>query len=132
MPRPGRDSGTERKIFSEIEILQRRDGPESVTARMVRQGSWKHNYYHDAKDELFNLDEDPHERINRANDPQCAEILGNLRAAALEDWNPAACAAEHAAAYRRSVLVRKAPSDPKVTANEYWAGPDRFGYVSPV
>jgi len=48
--------------------------------RMVRQGPWKLCYY-GAYDsfELYNLDEDPEEMINRADDPACREIVDTLK-----------------------------------------------------
>lgn len=45
--------------------------------RMVRCNEWKFCYYASCPDdyELYNLEEDPDELINRANDPNCKELI---------------------------------------------------------
>jgi choline-sulfatase len=58
--------------------------------RMVRSGAWKLNEYTHHKPELFNLDEDPEETLDRQDDPACAEVLQNLRIRAREEWDGAA------------------------------------------
>ena len=45
---------------------------------MLRKGAWKLIHYVGFPDELFNLEEDPEERINRAEDPSCKDILQDL------------------------------------------------------
>ncbi len=43
---------------------------------MIRTGPWKLNYYHEFLScQLFNIKVDPDERHDRANDPDCAEVV---------------------------------------------------------
>ncbi|MFT5367956.1 MAG: choline-sulfatase [Candidatus Latescibacterota bacterium] len=45
-------------------------------ACMIRTGPWKLNYYSEFDScQLFNINEDPHERKDRASDPNCLEII---------------------------------------------------------
>lgn len=56
--------------------------------RMLRQDAWKLVYYHDYPAQLFNLAEDPDELVDRAGDPGCQAVLGDMRARILRDWQP--------------------------------------------
>ena len=52
---------------------------------MLRSGPWKLNYYSESDScQLFNIDDDPGERNDRADDPACkdivAEALANIHA----------------------------------------------------
>ena len=63
--------------------------PENgVFQRMVRSGDWKLNYYHGLPCQLFNLDDDPREMEDRAEDPKCFEIRDRLLDRVLHDWDP--------------------------------------------
>ncbi len=63
------------------------DGGESYV-RMLRQDEWKLIYYHGLPPQLFNLAEDPDELVDRAADPGCQTLLGDMRARLLRDWRP--------------------------------------------
>lgn len=63
----------DRIIFSEYHAAGAVSG-----AFMLRKGAWKLIHYIDFPDELFNLEEDPEECINRAEDPACTDILREL------------------------------------------------------
>ncbi len=69
-------------------------GPRPVQSRMFRSGSHKLAFYHGHRPQLFDLDDDPEERNDRADDPACAEIREALTARVLEGWHPEAIAAE--------------------------------------
>ena len=56
--------------------------------RMIRQGPWKLTYYHDLEPQLFNLELDPGEMTDRAQDPACQPIRQQLTAAVLADLGP--------------------------------------------
>ena len=56
--------------------------------RMVRLGPWKLCYYHNQTSQLFNLEEDPRETNDRIADPDCREIVADLRSRVLEGWDP--------------------------------------------
>ena len=68
-----------------------------VWSRMVRRGPWKLNYYagYD-RPQLFNLDQDPDEFHDRADDPSCREIVRELTTAVLEGWSADFCEQRHA------------------------------------
>lgn len=54
---------------------------------MYRRGSWKLIHSPVDPDQLFDLATDPLERTNRVDDPECAELLAELRAAVAERWD---------------------------------------------
>lgn len=56
--------------------------------RMIRNKDWKLNYYHGQPSQLFNLSEDPNELQDRANDPECHDIMTELTEKVLDGWNP--------------------------------------------
>ena len=62
---------------------------EASYAPMVslRQGPWKYNRCALDPDQLFNLENDPHELINQAENSDHADILSQLSAIADERWN---------------------------------------------
>ena len=73
------------EAFSEFASLGIGDPP----ARMIRRGPWKLVVYHGYHEpQLFNLNEDPEENVDRARDPACAGIRAELWARVHEGWNP--------------------------------------------
>ena len=62
---------------------------EASIAPMValRHGDWKYSACAADPEQLFNLAEDRHERINRATDPACIETLDRFRAMASQRWD---------------------------------------------
>ena len=66
-------SDPERIIFSEYHAAGAVSG-----AFMLRKGQWKLIHYIGFPDELFDLENDPEELQNRAEDPTCATILEDL------------------------------------------------------
>lgn len=48
-------------------------------AKMVRTRRWKYNYYPDGGAELYDLQNDPHEFQNRAEDPEYREVVYALK-----------------------------------------------------
>ncbi len=63
-----------RASFSEYHAVGAPSG-----AFMLRKGRWKYHEYVGYGFELFDLASDPDERINRADDPSCSEIVAALR-----------------------------------------------------
>jgi choline-sulfatase len=61
---------------------------QSVIQRMIRRGPWKLNYYHGYPCQLFNLEEDPRETMDRATDPACLTIIEDLKAELFNGWDP--------------------------------------------
>ena len=60
--------------------------------RMVRSGPWKLNHYHGHRPQLFNLEDDPDEARDLADDPGCAAVRDALAARVLEGWDAEAIA----------------------------------------
>ena len=57
-------------------------------ACMVRRGPWKLNYYHEFQScQLFNMVEDPGERHDRAEDPDCRKIVADCQARIHARWS---------------------------------------------
>jgi len=93
-PDPGRPS------FSEYHAVGAPSG-----AFMLRKGPWKYHEYVGYKSELFELDSDPDETVNRAGDPSCAKIVGELRQELRRIVDPAA-ADRQAKADQRALVER--------------------------
>ena len=74
---------------------------------MIRQGDWKLVYYHGLEPQLFNLAEDPGERVDRAQDPSddCQTVRAELTARVLQDWDPEHIAAKMAAKRADNALL---------------------------
>lgn len=76
-----------------IRINHRRnpDPSPNRAMRLVRTHDWKLVQVERGQEFLFNLAEDPAERVNRLNDPSCATIVGAMRAMLARgfDWESA-------------------------------------------
>jgi len=59
-----------------------------VPSKMMRSGPWKFIHYEGHPPILFNLDEDPHEFVNRADDPELHNLVRQLHYRALQGWDP--------------------------------------------
>lgn len=62
-------------------------GEHWTLQRMVRSGRWKYIYHDGFPDQLFDLIDDPEESNDRVQDPQCTQIVKQLRERALLEWN---------------------------------------------
>jgi choline-sulfatase len=64
------------------------NGGRERPARMLRQGKWKLNWYHGFnRPQLFDLETDPKELEDRADDPTCVAVRKELLNRALEGWD---------------------------------------------
>jgi choline-sulfatase len=91
----GDDAGWEDVAFSEY--CSDEFAPEGgCYQRMIRQDEWKLVYYHGQPSQLFNLDEDPHERIDLASSPACQTIHRELERRVLDGWDADEIAAQMA------------------------------------
>jgi len=84
--------------------------------RMVRKDRWKLCFYGNYEDcELYDLESDPHEKNNRANDPSCKQAIEELKELIFSDgWNT-------------DVLKR---SDDKLNEYGYYEMTRRFGNIA--
>ena len=64
----------DRIVFSEYHAAGAVSG-----AFMLRKGRWKLIHYVGFDDELFDLEDDPEELVNRAQDPDCAAVRADLQ-----------------------------------------------------
>ncbi len=71
---------------------------------MIRQGNWKYTASRPDPDQLFDLDADPNEMTNLADDPDHAAVIRKFRSMAAARWNPSKLEAE----IKESQLVRLA------------------------
>ena len=76
------------EAFSEYCSDEEWSPPGGCYQRMIRTGEWKLVYYHGDRPQLFNLNEDPEELANRADDPACRGVMQELRDRLLKDWDP--------------------------------------------
>ena len=60
----------------------------SSPQRMYKKGPWKYSYFHDMPAQLFNIDDDPNEEHNLANDPAQVDRIKEMNARVLENWDP--------------------------------------------
>ena len=75
--------------------------------RMVRQNEWKLIYYRGQPPQLFNLEDDPGEQNNRAEDDDCREVVDALTALVLDGWDPEWIRAKMAAKKADVAILRE-------------------------
>ena len=81
-------------------------GPVPVQQRMIRSGKWKLIYYHGHQPQLFDLEADPREINDLADDPGYRDIRDGLTARILADWNPETISADMAARRQSKELLK--------------------------
>ncbi|MEM1432144.1 MAG: choline-sulfatase [Pseudomonadota bacterium] len=74
----------------------------------LREGRWKYTTCRADPEQLFDLEADPHERVNLAPDPAHAETLERFRAMAAARWDLTAYDAEVRDSQARRLLVYEA------------------------
>jgi choline-sulfatase len=89
-----------RTSFSEYHAVGAPSG-----AFMLRKGRWKYHEYVGYPCELFDLETDPDERINRADDRDCHEIIAGMRRELRRIVDP--LAVDHQAKADQRALVAK-------------------------
>ena len=57
-------------------------------SRMVKKGPWKYMYLEGVEELLYNVEDDPKELDNKIADPAAAAVAEDLRAIALDGWDP--------------------------------------------
>lgn len=62
--------------------------PEGFYQRMVRKGRFKLIYHLDQPAQLFDLEDDPGETVNRAEDPALSDTRRELQARVFAGWDP--------------------------------------------
>ncbi|WP_068297932.1 sulfatase-like hydrolase/transferase [Pararhodobacter sp. CCB-MM2] len=79
----------QRAVFSEYHAIGAVSG-----AFMLRKGRWKLIHYVGFPPELFDIEADPEESVNRATDPSCAQALAEMQAALRAICDPEAVDAQ--------------------------------------
>jgi len=90
----------DRPVFCEYHACDVR-GPE----RMVRWHQYKLNYYHNWGMELFDIECDPNELVNRIDDPACREVVARLLQMLMDGWDPIAIDADIRIEQNRRTLI---------------------------
>ena len=91
---------------------------------MVRRGPWKLTHYHGyGVPQLFNLDDDPQELVDRARDPVCATVRARLREEALAGWSGNAIEAELRRRAEGADLLRAWGRMMPVDPTDFWQAP---------
>lgn len=100
--------------------------------RMIRRGPWKLIHYEGCEPMLFNLDEDPNEFDNRAQDPACRDVRGYLHDRVLEGWDPdAAQRTLRLRAEGQSLLREWMLAWPDIPEDgDYWPAPDEANAIA--
>ena len=93
-------------------------------ARMVRQGPWKLNHYHgyDAP-QLFNIDEDPEEFHDRAEDGACVDIRTQLLERARAGWDGDAITSQLASRTDDREVLRAWAGAVDHDLSDFWRAP---------
>ena len=82
-------------------------------ACMVRRGPWKLNYYHEFQScQLFNMDEDPGEICDRAQDPDCKGIAADLQNRIHARWSAKRMLEDAEKQNRGRDLIRRSENRP--------------------
>ncbi len=76
--------------------------------RMIRRGAYKLNFIPGYEPELFNLEQDPGEWKDLAQDPASAEVKADLLQRVLEGWDPEACDERRYQSEERRLAILKA------------------------
>lgn len=84
-------------------------GRYRLTQRVVWEGSWKFVHNGFDEDELYNLEEDPHELVNRIEDADCVEVIQRLTH---EMWRVVKATGDKALLDTHYPIMRIAPYGP--------------------
>ena len=74
--------------LSDIAISEFAADGSTGPSRMVKKGDWKYMYLEGVDEMLFDTINDPNELNNRIDDSSVAGIADDLRALAMQDWDP--------------------------------------------
>jgi choline-sulfatase len=90
-----------------------------VPVCMIRRGPWK--YIHCAYDPpvLYNLDDDPGERVNLSDAPDCADIVAEFAAEAAAKWDSEAIRLQVIASQTGRRVVQQAHEQGQMSAWDY-------------
>ena len=100
------------------------NGGEERPARMIRRGAWKLNHYHGYEQpQLFNIEEDPQELCDRAQDSSCAAIKNELLEQVLAGWDADAIGAELESRRKGQQLLRQWAGVVEHDLSDFWRAP---------
>ena len=107
-----------------LALAENYSGGQERPGRMVRQGKWKLNHYHGwDQPQLFNLEEDPDEFVDRAADPGAAEIRAQLLERALDGWDGDAIEAHLQGRAEDRKLLRQWGASAAFDPSDFWRAP---------
>ena len=129
------DTPWEDVAFSEFCLdLAGAGGPfpeDGVRQRMVRRGPWKLIYYHGYPCQLFNLEEDPRETVDRSQDESCKETVAALTAEVLEGWDPELITAQMARLRADGAVLTRWASNTGPADSIRWNLRTEMNYLDP-
>ena len=99
--------------------------------RMLRAGPWKLVHYHGHRPQLFNLEDDPGEGEDLADDPRHAARRADLTARVLEGWDADAIAGEIERAHARWLVLRDWARATHPQERYRWAITSEMHYLEP-
>lgn len=97
---------------------------EPVVQRMIREGRYKLNYYHGLPPQLFDLESDPDEITDIAEDPAHEAILDRLISRLTIDWDPDTVLAEIVERQRDNQIMRNWAEETQPSEIYRWDMPD--------
>jgi choline-sulfatase len=95
-------------------------GLTPVQQRMVRYEEWKLIYYHGDRPQLFNLEKDPTETMDLAEDEKSKSVRDALVEMVLSNWEPKLIAAEMTAKYSDKKILSAWAEKQKPDNSERW------------
>lgn len=100
------------------------EGADGAPGRMVRKGTWKYITYfgHEEQDVLFDLQTDPYEQTDVSG--RYPDVKRELRAVALQDWNPVEQIRRHRLQLRHLQLLGRWGANTDVAETERWPVPE--------
>lgn len=88
--------------------------------RMIRSGDWKLVYYHGQEPQLFNLESDPNELNDQAQNSDFREVRKELTALVLDRWDPEWIAEKMVQKKQELELIRDWVRETKPTEQFQW------------
>lgn len=94
--------------MSDIVISEFAADGSTGPSRMVKKGPWKLMWLEGVDTLLYNIDEDPNEVNNRADDPELADLRAEMEAILFDGWDPDELRVTIRASQERRLAIHRA------------------------